>query len=83
MSGTTNNQEPTPVVDSSCIGCGICPNVANNTFAMIETNDGLKSEVTNPQGNSIAEIQQAIDMCPVVAIRWQEIAKQVQKDLRN
>lgn len=84
MSGVTNQSPiPAPIVDNSCIGCGICPNIANQTFAMVETDDGLKSEVTNPQGNSTNEIQQAIDMCPVTAIRWSEIHKEIQKNLRN
>lgn len=72
-----------PIVDSSCIGCNICANIAGQTFEMQDTKDGLKSIVINPQGDTQEKIQEAIDICPVVAIHWQKINKQIQKDLRN
>ncbi len=72
-----------PIVDNSCIGCNICANIASKTFAMQETADGLKSVVTNPHGDSREKIQESIDICPVMAIHWQEISEQIGKDLRN
>ncbi len=63
----------TPYVDATCIGCNICPNVAPHTFEMYETDEGLKSKVTDPHGDDEKAIQEAIDMCPVMAIHWREI----------
>lgn len=67
----------TPYVDATCIGCNICPNIAPHTFAMYETDEGLKSKVTNPQGDEEKLIQEAIDLCPVMAIHWQEIENNI------
>ncbi|MBI4836377.1 MAG: ferredoxin [Candidatus Abawacabacteria bacterium] len=83
MAEAQNNNGEQLVVDLTCIGCNICTNVAEQTFVMYETDDGLKSKVINQSGNTPTEIQQAIDMCPVTAIHWQKIAEQVKKDLRN
>lgn len=59
-----------PVVDqSACISCGLCIEIAPNTF---QFNDENVSEVINPQGDSEELIQQAIDSCPVSCITWEE-----------
>ena len=55
-----------PVVDQdSCTGCGLCVDIAGNTFVM---NDDNVAEVTNPTGDDEATIQEAADSCPVQAI---------------
>lgn len=79
----TDPKTAIPVVDDSCIGCGICANIAAQTFEMQETTTGLKSVVTNPQGNEKKEIQESIDICPVMAIQWQAITEEIKKNLQN
>jgi ferredoxin len=59
-----------PVVDQTlCISCGLCVELASNTFALDE-ND--LSQVINSAGDPEEVIQQAIDSCPTEAISWQE-----------
>lgn len=56
------------VVDqNTCIGCGLCVTLAPKTFRMDEDN---KAEVINSQGDDPQKIQEAIDSCPVSAIKW-------------
>jgi ferredoxin len=60
----------TPVVDQTlCISCGLCTEVAPNTF---ELNENNLSRVTDPEGDPEDIIQEAIDSCPVEAISWEE-----------
>ncbi len=60
----------TPVVDQdTCTGCGLCPDIAPDTFAL---NDDGVAEVIDPQGDDEDTIQEAIDSCPVSAIDWAE-----------
>ena len=49
-----------------CIGCGTCVSIAPKTFKL--GNEG-KAEVIEPIGNNEATIQDAIDSCPVAAIK--------------
>ena len=53
----------------TCIGCGTCPALCPKTFSMNE--EGI-AVVTDPEGESEAEIQEAIEACPVDAISWDE-----------
>ncbi len=49
-----------------CIGCGTCPAVAPNSFAMNdETN---KAEAINPSGDTDETVKMAVDSCPTGAI---------------
>ena len=58
-----------PVVDQEkCIGCGLCVTIASESFDFV---DSGKAEVIDPRGNSEEEIQEAVDSCPVDAIRWE------------
>lgn len=60
----------TPVVDQTlCISCGLCTEIAGNTFELDENN---LSHVIDPHGDPEDVIQEAIDSCPVEAISWQE-----------
>jgi len=52
-----------------CIGCGACVDSCPDVFSMTEDN---VAEVTNPEGASEEEIQDAIDSCPVECIHWEE-----------
>lgn len=49
-----------------CIGCGVCVTIAPKTFKL--DNEG-KAEVIEPVGDNEATIQDAIDSCPVCAIK--------------
>ena len=49
-----------------CIGCGTCTAIASKSFKI--GSDG-KAEVIEPMGDEEKIIQEAIDSCPVAAIK--------------
>ena len=49
-----------------CIGCGTCVSIAPGSFKL---EDDGKAEVIEPIGDDQAKIQEAIDSCPVSAIK--------------
>ena len=49
-----------------CIGCGTCEVVAPKSFKLVA--DG-KAAVINPPGDAEKALQEAIDSCPVEAIK--------------
>ncbi|KPJ71075.1 hypothetical protein AMJ51_00045 [Microgenomates bacterium DG_75] len=56
-----------PIVDKEkCIGCSTCSALAPKTFRL---NDDYKAEVINPPGDEEEKIKEAIDSCPVEAIK--------------
>lgn len=58
-----------PKIDrDKCIGCGLCPSIAMDTFKMNE--DNTKAEVVNATGYEESMVQMAIDSCPTQAISW-------------
>ena len=58
-----------PFVDADlCTGCELCVETVPDVFQM----EGDVATVTDPEGASEEEIQEAIDNCPVEAITWQE-----------
>ncbi len=60
----------TPWVDEdACISCGLCVDNCPDVFRF---NDDGKAECFNPTGASEAEIQNAVDGCPVQCIYWKE-----------
>ncbi len=61
-------------VSSMCIACNICVHEAPNTFVLAEDPEtqSMISIVTNQSGDTPEQIQKAIDMCPVMAISWEE-----------
>jgi len=52
--------------DYKCIGCGLCPSIAEKSFILVEKIS--RAEVINPAGDTPEKIQEAIDACPVQAI---------------
>lgn len=55
------------VEKENCISCGLCISACPTVFRF---DSAGKSECFNPAGASEAEIQGAIDGCPVQCIRW-------------
>lgn len=60
----------TPFVDQdACISCNLCADTVPEVFKM---NDDNLAEVYDPSGASEEKIQEAMDVCPVACIHWQE-----------
>jgi ferredoxin len=60
----------TPVVDQdTCISCGLCISICPAVFRF---NSNNKSECFNAAGATEADIQNAIDSCPVECISWKQ-----------
>ena len=53
-----------------CIGCGTCPAVAPNSFAM--NDDTNKAEAINPPADTDETVKMAVDSCPTAAISCEE-----------
>ncbi|MBI5904818.1 MAG: ferredoxin [Deltaproteobacteria bacterium] len=52
-----------------CISCGVCIDTAPTVFRFDADN---KAEAYDPAGADEASIQEAIDLCPVACIYWEE-----------
>jgi len=52
-----------------CTECGVCTDTLPTVFRMDDNN---KAEAFDPNGASEVEIQEAMDLCPVACIIWQE-----------
>jgi ferredoxin len=48
-----------------CVGNAMCEAIAANTFRL---NDNRQSEAVNPEGDSVENILEAAENCPVSAI---------------
>jgi ferredoxin len=59
-----------PYVDKDeCTCCNVCVDMVSSVF---QTDEENKAEVYDPNGASEAEIQDAMDACPVLCIHWKE-----------
>ena len=59
-----------PHVDQEeCVGCGNCEEICPEVFRL---NDDDLAEVHDPEGATEDKIQEAIDICPVECIHWEE-----------
>ena len=52
-----------------CISCGVCVDTCPGVFRFDDDN---LAEAYDPQGADAAAIQEAIDLCPVACIYWDE-----------
>ena len=52
-----------------CISCGVCVDTVPTVFRFDEED---RAEVYDPYGAEAAAIQEAIDLCPVSCIFWDE-----------
>ncbi|MBI4999838.1 ferredoxin [Candidatus Gottesmanbacteria bacterium] len=58
------------VIDKdTCIGCGTCVALCAKVFKL--SDDG-KAEVIDQNADTAENIQNAIDSCPVAAIKWED-----------
>lgn len=57
------------VVQEECTECGVC---VENVPTVFRFDDFNKAEVFDPNGAGEAEIQEAMDLCPVACIHWKE-----------
>ncbi|MBO6015737.1 MAG: ferredoxin [Lachnospiraceae bacterium] len=53
-----------------CISCGLCPSIAPEVFQMNE--EGIAENYSGEENDGMTQVQQAVDSCPVAAIRWAE-----------
>ncbi len=59
-----------PFVDKeACTSCGVCVDSVPTVFRF---DADMKAEVFDPEGDTEAAIQEAIDSCPVSCISWKE-----------
>jgi ferredoxin len=56
------------VDEEECIGCGACVDSCPDVFRM---NDDNVAEISDNDGASEEEIQEAMDSCPVECIHWE------------
>jgi ferredoxin len=62
---------PIPVIETEdCIGCGSCVDLCPEVFVLNESLE--KAQVVNPEGCAEEKINEAIDICPVKCIHWEE-----------
>lgn len=59
------------VDQTSCIGCGACANICDN-FEMVETSKGYKARVKEGNVEEIGCNKDAMEACPVDAIKIKE-----------
>ena len=53
-----------------CVGCESCVEVCPEVFAFNEEEE--KADVIKPEGGSVDCIEEAIAICPVECIEWEE-----------
>lgn len=58
----------TIINEALCIGCGTCVAIAGKSFQM----DGAKAKVIEPAGDSDEVVKDAVESCPVKAMKIEE-----------
>ncbi len=56
--------------EEECIGCGSCEEVCPEVFKLNEETD--KAEVIKPEGGPEDLIEEAMEVCPVECIYWED-----------
>ena len=56
--------------EDECIGCGSCEEICPEVFKFNE--EAEKAEVVKPEGGPEDLIEEAIGVCPVDCIHWEE-----------
>jgi ferredoxin len=60
-----------PVIETDdCVGCGSCVEICPEVFVLNESIE--KAQVINPEGSSEEKIDEAITICPVNCLHWEE-----------
>jgi ferredoxin len=63
--------ESLPVIETEdCVGCGSCVDICPEVFILNESIE--KAQVVNPEGCDQEKINEAIEICPVNCIHWEE-----------
>jgi ferredoxin len=63
--------ERIPVIEiEDCIGCGSCVDLCPEVFMLLESIE--KVQVINPQGCPQEKIEEAVELCPVHCIHWED-----------
>lgn len=60
------------IVNKKCIGCGVCTDIAQSAFEMIDGKSAQKSTADLTDRVVLNEIKMAADVCPVQAIEVKE-----------
>jgi ferredoxin len=60
-----------PVIETEdCVGCGSCVEICPEMFVL---NDSIeKAQVINPRGCSVEKTEEAMEICPVHCIHWED-----------
>jgi ferredoxin len=60
-----------PVIETEdCVGCGSCVEICPEVFVL---NDSIeKAQVINPGGCALEKIEEAMEICPVQCIHWED-----------
>ena len=53
-----------------CIGCGLCIGMVPDVFRMNDDDKAERYQDATPENESM--VQDAVDSCPVSAIKWEE-----------
>ena len=56
--------------EGECIGCGSCEEICPEVFKLNEDLD--KAQVIKPEGGPEDLIEEAMEVCPVECIHWEE-----------
>ena len=60
-----------PVIETEdCVGCGSCVEICPEVFILNESLE--KAQVINPEGCPAGKIEEAMEICPVHCIHWEE-----------
>lgn len=62
---------PIPVIEmEDCVGCGSCVEICPQVFILNESLE--KAQVVNPAGSTDSAIEEAMEICPVHCIHWED-----------